>query len=105
MGRDLAGTLGRRWAGRDRFIIDRAVRCVPDGRSGEGLRCDCGRRMRSFREPAKLHLLLPGGTFTSLAVWDALEFLLNGLVFVLIGLQLPYVLDGIHGQSRLGLLG
>jgi Na+/H+ antiporter len=38
------------------------------------------------------------------AVWDAIEFLLNGLVFVLIGLQLPYVLDGIHGQSRLGLL-
>ena len=39
------------------------------------------------------------------AVWDALEFLLNGLVFVLIGLQLPYVLDGIHGQSWRGLLG
>jgi monovalent cation/hydrogen antiporter len=39
------------------------------------------------------------------AVWDALEFLLNGLVFVLIGLQLPYVLDGIHGQSWMGLLG
>jgi monovalent cation/hydrogen antiporter len=39
------------------------------------------------------------------AVWDAIEFLLNGLVFVLIGLQLPYVLDGIHGQSKLGLLG
>jgi Na+/H+ antiporter len=41
----------------------------------------------------------------ALAVWDALEFLLNGLVFVLIGLQLPYVLDGIRGQSRLELLG
>jgi CPA1 family monovalent cation:H+ antiporter len=40
----------------------------------------------------------------ALAVWDALEFLLNGMVFVLIGLQLPYVLDGIHGQSRLSLL-
>lgn len=38
------------------------------------------------------------------AVWDALEFLLNGLVFVLIGLQLPYVLDGIEGQSKLSLL-
>ena len=41
----------------------------------------------------------------AVAVWDALEFLLNGLVFVLIGLQLPYVLDGIQGQSRLSLLG
>ena len=38
------------------------------------------------------------------AVWDALEFLLNGLVFVLIGLQLPYVLDGIHGHGNLSLL-
>jgi Na+/H+ antiporter len=47
----------------------------------------------------------PGVRLQAMAVWDALEFLLNGLVFVLIGLQLPYVLDGIHGQSRLGLLG
>lgn len=39
------------------------------------------------------------------AVWDALEFLLNGLVFILIGLQLPYVLAGIKGQSKLSLLG
>jgi len=38
------------------------------------------------------------------AVWDALEFLLNGLVFVLIGLQLPYVLNGIHGHDHLSLL-
>jgi len=30
------------------------------------------------------------------AVWDALSFILNGLVFVLIGLQLPYVLGGIR---------
>jgi len=36
----------------------------------------------------------------TLAVWDALEFLLNGLVFILIGLQLPYVLAGLEGVSR-----
>ena len=36
----------------------------------------------------------------AVAVWDALEFLLNGLVFVLIGLQLPYVLDGIYGERK-----
>jgi Na+/H+ antiporter len=47
----------------------------------------------------------PGVRLQALAVWDALEFLLNGLVFVLIGLQLPYVLDGIRGQSKLSLLG
>jgi CPA1 family monovalent cation:H+ antiporter len=33
------------------------------------------------------------------AVWDALTFVLNGLVFVLIGLQLPFVLAGIHDYS------
>ena len=36
------------------------------------------------------------------AVWNALSFILNGLVFVLIGLQLPSVLDGIRGQYGLG---
>ena len=46
-----------------------------------------------------------GVRLQAMAVWDALEFLLNGLVFVLIGLQLPYVLDGIHGRSKLGLIG
>ncbi len=38
------------------------------------------------------------------AVWGALEFLLNGLVFILIGLQLPYVLAGIQGESPARLL-
>jgi len=46
----------------------------------------------------------PGVRLQAWAVWDALEFLLNGLVFVLLGLQLPYVLDGIHGHSHLSLL-
>lgn len=47
----------------------------------------------------------PGVRLQLFAVWDAIEFLLNGLVFVLIGLQLPYVLEGIQGRSKLGLLG
>jgi monovalent cation/hydrogen antiporter len=34
------------------------------------------------------------------AVWDSLSFVLNGLAFVLIGLQLPYVLQGIKNYSR-----
>jgi|HubBroStandDraft_5_1064220.scaffolds.fasta_scaffold43750_1 Na+/H+ antiporter len=46
----------------------------------------------------------PGVRLQTWAVWDALEFLLNGLVFVLLGLQLPFVLDGIHGHSHLSLL-
>ena len=38
------------------------------------------------------------------AVWDALTFVLNGIVFVLIGLQLPYVMGQIGGLSHLVLL-
>ena len=34
------------------------------------------------------------------AVWDALTFVLNGIVFVLIGLQLPYVIGQIGGMSH-----
>jgi monovalent cation/hydrogen antiporter len=50
-------------------------------------------------------LFSPGVRLQAFAVWDALEFLLNGLVFVLIGLQLPYVLDGISRQGPLSLVG
>jgi monovalent cation/hydrogen antiporter len=41
------------------------------------------------------------------AVWDALTFILNGFVFVLIGLQLPSVLEGVSELSvrRLVLYG
>lgn len=38
------------------------------------------------------------------AVWDALTFVLNGIVFVLIGLQLPYVMGQIGGMSRVVLV-
>src|SRR5439155_1575456 len=41
----------------------------------------------------------PGVRLQAWAVWDALTYILNGLVFVLIGLQLPYVLAGIQGYS------
>jgi Na+/H+ antiporter len=35
------------------------------------------------------------------AVWNTLDFILNGALFVLIGLQLPYILAGIRGMGRL----
>jgi len=38
------------------------------------------------------------------AVWDSLVFVLNGVVFVLIGLQLPYVMSGLAGYSKKELL-
>src|SRR5438874_7414517 len=40
----------------------------------------------------------------ALAVWDSLTFILNGLVFVLIGLQLPYVLGAIPNHNLRTLL-
>src|ERR1700761_3690017 len=38
------------------------------------------------------------------AVWNTLDFLLNGIVFILIGLQLPFILKGIRGISHRDLL-
>ena len=39
------------------------------------------------------------------ALWDSLTFLLNALLFVLIGLQLPRVLDGLRDEDALWLAG
>jgi monovalent cation/hydrogen antiporter len=39
------------------------------------------------------------------AVWEFIVFLLNGVLFVLIGLQLPSVLDAVAGIDRLTLAG
>ena len=36
--------------------------------------------------------------------WEAMTFALNGIVFLLIGLQMPYVLAGIHGYSLITLI-
>ena len=35
------------------------------------------------------------------AVWNTIDFVLNGVLFIMVGLQLPYILEGIHGVSRL----
>lgn len=40
----------------------------------------------------------------SAAVWNTLDFVLNGLVFILIGLQLPHILAGIRNTSLPALL-
>jgi monovalent cation/hydrogen antiporter len=42
------------------------------------------------------HLFSASVRLQTRAVWDSLTFAINGLVFVLIGLQLPYVLAGIR---------
>jgi Na+/H+ antiporter len=44
------------------------------------------------REPA---IRSAGTRLQARAVWDTLVFVLNGLIFILLGLQLPIVLDGV----------
>ena len=50
-------------------------------------------------------LAAPTTRLRASAVWELLTFLLNATLFVLIGLQLPVVLDGLAGQSMLQLIG
>jgi monovalent cation/hydrogen antiporter len=47
----------------------------------------------------------PSQRLTGFAVWDMLMFLLNALLFVLIGLQLPFVVEGLSDQPPATLLG
>jgi monovalent cation/hydrogen antiporter len=44
-------------------------------------------------------LTTPVMRLQGVAVWEILTFLLNALLFVLIGLQLPGILDGLSGRS------
>jgi monovalent cation/hydrogen antiporter len=46
------------------------------------------------------HFFSPSVRLQAWAVWDSLTFILNGFVFVLVGLQLPYVLDAIKDHTR-----
>jgi len=50
------------------------------------------------------HFFSPNVRLQAWAVWDSFTFILNGLVFVLIGLQLPYVMDALQEYSRYKLL-
>ncbi|MVM34528.1 Na+/H+ antiporter [Spirosoma sp. HMF4905] len=50
--------------------------------------------------------LFPDGTKAqSKAIWEIIVFILNGLVFVLIGLEFPYVLQHIDRQEIIPLIG
>jgi Na+/H+ antiporter len=49
-------------------------------------------------------LLSTTARLESLGVWNTLDFVLNGLVFILIGLQLPYILAGIRSLKRADLV-
>jgi NhaP-type Na+/H+ or K+/H+ antiporter len=49
-------------------------------------------------------LAAPGVRLQATAVWEVLTFLLNATLFILVGLQLPVVVDGLDDQSVLRLL-
>jgi len=51
--------------------------------------------------------LSTGARLTGQAVWETLDFILNGFVFLLLGFQLPYIQAGIHTHhlGKLVLLG
>jgi Na+/H+ antiporter len=50
-------------------------------------------------------LTTPQVRLQALAVWEIVQYLLNALLFVLIGLQLPVVVDALGGFSTTRLLG
>jgi Na+/H+ antiporter len=45
------------------------------------------------------HFFSPNVRLQASAVWESMTFVLNGLVFVMIGLQLPYLLQAIGNQN------
>jgi CPA1 family monovalent cation:H+ antiporter len=47
----------------------------------------------------------PQTRLESYAVWEILVFLLNATLFILIGLQLPVIMDGLDGKNTWELLG
>src|SRR5262249_4594418 len=50
------------------------------------------------------HFFSPTVRLQAWAVWESLTFVLNGVVFVLIGLQLPYVMEAIRDHNLKTLL-
>jgi monovalent cation/hydrogen antiporter len=52
-----------------------------------------------FLSRRSAHFFSPNVRLQVWSVWESITFALNGLVFVLIGLQLPIVLDGLHAYS------
>ena len=52
-----------------------------------------------------LDVIEPGTRLRTLAFWESASFLLDGTLFLLIGLQIPTILDGIAGADALSLAG
>ena len=52
-----------------------------------------------FMSRQSVELFSPAARIQIIGAWGALDFMLNGVVFVLIGLQLPYVMAGISNYN------
>jgi CPA1 family monovalent cation:H+ antiporter len=52
-----------------------------------------------------LDIIEPGTRLRTLAFWDSAAFLLDGLLFLLIGVQVPTILDRIEGANHVTLAG
>jgi CPA1 family monovalent cation:H+ antiporter len=50
-------------------------------------------------------ILTPGSRILWLSTWKMIGFVLNGFVFVLIGLQLPEIMQGLSGRSATEVVG
>jgi CPA1 family monovalent cation:H+ antiporter len=57
-----------------------------------------------FLSRRSVHFFSPAVRIQIWSVWEALTFMLNGLAFVLIGLQLPAIRESIHDYSRATLI-
>ena len=53
-----------------------------------------------FLSRRSVHFFSPGVRIQAIAVWEAIDFILNGVVFLLIGLQLEAVLNDIRFYDR-----
>jgi len=79
----------RRRADRDHPVVPRAVRDLP-GRAGPHVSGVLAVAVAGIYAGRRSHeMLTPLSRMQGLAFWEVVLFLLNGLVFILIGLQLP----------------
>jgi CPA1 family monovalent cation:H+ antiporter len=73
-------------------------------RSGARLGRHRGDCMRHVYEPEESGVHVTASAVADVSSMGRADFVLNGIVFVVIGLQLPYVMGQIGGRSRLVLL-
>lgn len=58
-----------------------------------------------YVSPRTPHVLSSEGRLSTQAIWAVLVYLLEGVVFALVGLQLPTFLRAVHGQSVASVIG